>query len=105
MTSGEKPEKTMANYRLSRKAEVDLLEIAVHGDREFGIAQSSKYREKLKKQLSALGDNPLHYPAVDHIRVDYRRSVCGVHSIYYKIGNDGISEIIRILRSQSTAKI
>ena len=95
----------MPNYRLSKKAESDLLEIAVHGDREFGIALSDKYRDKLKKQFSTIGNNPLLYPAVDHIRIGYRRSVCGVHSIYFKISDDGVSEIITILRSQNTANI
>mgnify|MGYP005999367191 CR=1 FL=1 len=105
MTFGTKPEKNMRNYRLSKKAEIDLLDIAIHGDREFGIAQSDKYRDKLKKQFSLIGSSPLHYSSVDHIRVGYRRSVCGVHSIYYKIGNDGVSEIVRILRGQSTDDI
>ena len=95
----------MPNYRHSKEAESDLLDIAIHGDREFGIVQSNKYRDKLKKQLSTIGSNPLRYSAVNHIRAGYRRSVCGVHSIYYKIGDDGISKIVRILRSQSTDDI
>ncbi len=95
----------MRNYRLSKKAEIDLLEIAIHGDKEFGKTQSDKYRDKLKKQFLIIGSHPLRYPAVDHIRVGYRRSVCGVHSIYYKIGDDGVSEIVRILRNQHTDNI
>lgn len=92
----------MIKYRLSRKAKNDLLDIALYGDKHFGVAQSDKYRKKLKKQFSKLVDSPLRYPAVDHIRVGYRRTVCGVHSIYYKIGSNDIVEIIRVLRSQST---
>ncbi len=105
MTFGTKQEKNMRNYRLSKEAEIDLLEIAIHGYREFGIVQSDKYRDKLKKQFSIIGSSPLHYSAVDHIRAGYRRSVCGVHSIYYKIGDDGMSEIVRVIRSQSTDDI
>ncbi len=93
------------SYKLSKKAEIDLLKIAIHGDEVFGIAQSDKYREKLKNRLLIIGNKPLRYPTVDHIRVGYRRSVCGVHSIYCKIGEDGLSEIVRILRSQSAETI
>ena len=41
----------------------------------------------------------MFFPAVDHIRVGYRRSVCGAHSIYYRIEGKGI-EIIRIIGRQ-----
>jgi toxin ParE1/3/4 len=47
----------------------------------------------------------MRYSAVDHIRVGYRHSTCGVHSIYYKFGDDGISEVVRIIRGQSTDDI
>jgi len=95
----------MLNYKLSRKAENDLLDIALYGDEKYGEAESDKYREKLKKQFLILAESPLRYPAVDHIRVGYRRSVCGVHSIYYKIDNSGIVEIMRVLRSQNTEEL
>ncbi len=108
MKYGKKPNNStalMPNYKLSKKAELDLLEIAIYGYREFGFVQSEKYRDKLKKQLVVLGDNPLRYPTVEHIRVGYRRSVCGVHSIYYKVSDDGIPKIMRILRGQCTDAI
>lgn len=47
-----------------------------------------------------LAEQPHLYPAVDHIRPGYRRSVCGVHSIYYRVAEDGI-EIVRILKHQN----
>lgn len=95
----------MPNYRLSKKAENDILDIALYGDEQFGVVQSDKYREKLKIQLSTLANNPLRYPAVDHIKTGYRRTVCGVHSIYYKIADDGVIEIVRILKSQCADNI
>jgi toxin ParE1/3/4 len=95
----------MPSYRLSKKAENDILNIALYGDEQFGVAQSDKYREKLKAQLSTLAKNPLRYPAVNHIKTGYRRAVCGVHSIYYKIADDSVIEIVRIIRSQRTDNI
>jgi toxin ParE1/3/4 len=39
------------------------------------------------------------FPAVDHIREGYRRSVCGKHSIYFRLADNGL-EIMRILGQQ-----
>ena len=39
------------------------------------------------------------YQAVDDIREGYRRSVCGVDSIYFRIF-DGTVEVMRILGQQ-----
>ena len=50
-----------------------------------------------------LAEHPLFYPAVDHIRPGYRRSVCGVHSIFYRIDGENV-EIMRILKKQDPEK-
>jgi toxin ParE1/3/4 len=89
----------MPDYRLSEAAKEDLVVIALYGDEHFGITQSDRYRDKLKKRFAVIADTPLLYPAVDHIREGYRRSVCGVHSIYYRIDNEGV-EIMRVLGRQ-----
>jgi toxin ParE1/3/4 len=89
----------MREYRLSNRAEDDLTAIAKYGDEHFGITQSDRYRDQLKKRFSVLAEQPQLYPAVDHIRSGYRRSVCGAHSIYYRVDADGV-EIMRILKHQ-----
>ena len=89
----------MREYRLSKQAEDDLTGIAKYGDEHFGIAQSDRYREQLKQRFSVLAEQPQLYPAVDHIRSGYRRSVCGAHSIYYRVEDDGV-EIVRVLKHQ-----
>lgn len=49
MRYGQKPEYAarpdVANYRLPKLAEVDLLEIADYGDEHFGNGQSDRYRD------------------------------------------------------------
>lgn len=94
----------MPDYRLSNAARKDLLDIAQYGDRHYGRKQSDHYRDQLKQRFTALAQNPTLYPPVDHIRKGYRRSVCGAHSIYYRI-EDGIVEIIRILGRQDLANL
>lgn len=91
-----------APYRLSDEAKDHLREIARWGTRTHGIAKSRKYRDALKEHFATLADTPLLYNAVDHIRPGYRRSVCGVHSIYYRIEND-VVEIMAILRAQNVS--
>lgn len=92
-------ERRMRKYRLSKRAEYDLAAIANYGDEHFGFEQSDRYREQLKQRFSILAEQPQLYPAVDHIRSGYRRSVCGAHSIYYRVGEDGV-EIVRVLKHQ-----
>ena len=93
----------MGEYRLSRSAKDDLITIAQYGDEHFGVAQSDRYRDQLKQRFSVLAEQPHLYPVVDHIRARYHRSVCGAHSIYYRIDAQGV-EIIRILKHQDASK-
>ena len=83
----------MAGYRLSQSAKDDLIAIARYGDEKFGIARSNRYRDRLKQRFSVLAEQPQLYPAVDHIQPGYRRSVCGVHSIYYRAGAQASGQI------------
>ena len=39
-------------------------------------------------------------PSVDHIRDGYRRSVCGVGSIYYRLNDKLVVKIMRVLGRQ-----
>ena len=89
----------MTKYRLSNLAKQDLIDIAIYGDKNFGIQQSDQYRDKLQNRFELLAEQPFLFPAVDHIHTGYRRSVCGKHSIYYRI-KDNIIEIMRILGQQ-----
>jgi toxin ParE1/3/4 len=56
-----------------------------------------------KKQFAVIASNPLRFVSVDYIKMDYRRSVCGSHSIYYRIEKKGVL-ILRILGQQDTSK-
>lgn len=93
----------MRKYRLAKRAKEDLIAIAQYGDEHFGVAQSDRYRDQLKQRFSVLAEQPQLYPAVEHIRPGYHRSVCGAHSIYYRVEADGV-EIVRILKHQDLGK-
>ena len=50
-------------------------------------------------RFEQLAEQPLLYQAVDDIREGYRRSVCGVDSIYYRINRNTV-EIMAIIGPQ-----
>ena len=58
-----------------------------------------RYFEAFFDRFEELAAHPRSYPAVDDIRLGYRRSVCGVDSIYYRVVDD-VVEIMRILGQQ-----
>jgi toxin ParE1/3/4 len=91
----------MYEFRITQTAKEDLIEIAQYGDENFGVAKSDRYRDQLKQRFFILAEQPFLYPSVNHITRGYRRSVCGMHSIYYRIENNTV-EIVRVLGRQDT---
>ncbi len=89
----------MANYRINEDAKADLQRIYRRGVLEFGKAQADRYFNAFFERFDELAEQPYQYQAVDDIREGYRRSVCGVDSIYYRIADDTV-EIMRILGQQ-----
>ena len=95
------PEYTL---KINLQAELDLSEIYTDGFSRWGEVQADIYYDRLLKRFDQLLEQPYLYQGVDHIRAGYRRSVCGVHSIYYRI-NDNTVEIMRVLKLQDTSGI
>ena len=89
----------MAGYRLSEEAKADLKRIYKRGFKEFGEAKADEYYRAFFRRFDRIADQPQLYPAVDHIKQGYRRSICGVDSIYYRETNGSV-EIMRILGRQ-----
>jgi toxin ParE1/3/4 len=49
----------MANYRLTKRAEKDLGNIAVYSIQNFGLRQAQLYRDGLFKTLDTIAEFPL----------------------------------------------
>ena len=94
----------MGNYKLTEGAKDDLLRIYRYDVKEFGEAQADLYYDVLIRHFEKIAENPYIYQAVDHIRKGYRRSVCGVDSIFYRVVDDVI-EIISIISRQDFENI
>lgn len=93
----------MPNYKLTPEADADFEHIFDYGINTFGVEQAITYAQALEKRFIALGENPQLYPEVNDIRKGYRRSVCGVHSIYYRVVGDMV-EIMAILGRQDSER-
>ena len=93
----------MAFYKLTPETEEDLNVIWLRGLRDYGEAQADEYYYDFIQRFEQLAEQPYLYPAVDEIRQGYRRSVCGVDSIYYRIIDGGV-EIMRVLGKQDIKK-
>ena len=87
------------SYKLSEHAKDDLIRIHQYGMRKFGEAQADRYFYAFFDQFERIAQKPYLYQAVDHIRLGYRRCICGVDSIYYRIC-EGDVEIMSIIRKQ-----
>ena len=77
----------MAKYALviTLEADRDLSNLYEEGFRKWGEEQADKYYDDILDHLNALSENPYLYRAIDEIRQGYRRSVCGKHSIFYRV--------------------
>ena len=89
----------MAKYRISEDAKADLGRIYRRGIRDYGEALADQYYDAFFDRFEELAEQPYLYQAVDEIREGYRRSVCGVDSIYYRVEGNTV-EIMAILGQQ-----
>jgi len=86
----------MANYRLSKLADKDLISIATYTIERFGVRQASLYRDGLFKAFEMVADFPLIGSDQSQIKNNIRRHVHEFHSIYYRVDVNEIF-ILRIL--------
>jgi len=93
----------MGSYKLSENAKSDLKRIYIQGLSKYGEVQADKYFNEFFERFEQLAERPLLYPAVDEIRLGYRRSVCGVDSVFYRISGNSV-EIMAIIGQQDTSK-
>lgn len=89
----------MSKYRLSLAAKEDLIRIHQYGVKKFGLKQADKYFYAFFEHFELISKRPFSFESVDYIKSGYRRCVCGVDSIYYRIENDTV-EIMTIIGRQ-----
>jgi toxin ParE1/3/4 len=63
-----------------------------HGLATWGEVQADQYYNDFFDRFEQLAKQSYLYQGVDFIREGYRRSVCGVDSIYYRVEGDGMCQ-------------
>ena len=94
----------MAKYKLSNATKEDLIRIHHYGIKKFGLIQADKYFDSFFIYFDIIAQRPFSFESVDYIKEGYRRCVCGVDSIYYRINNDNV-EIMAIIGRQDLLNI
>lgn len=84
----------MADYRLNNEAKNDLIRI-----HQYGITQADKYFDSFFECFDIIAQRPFSFESVEYIKKDYRRCVCGVDRIYFKISGSRV-EIMAIIGRQ-----
>jgi len=86
-------------YRISKIAKEDLIRIHQYGTAQFGEEQADKYFNALFDKFDLIAERPFSYESAEFIKPGYRKCVCGVDSIFYRI-NDEVVEIMTIIGRQ-----
>ena len=89
----------MATFRLSRRADADLLSIGAYTLRTWGRAQAIRYLDELEACCQRLADNPATGRACDHVRSGLRRMEQGKHVVFFRREPAGIL-VSRILHER-----
>ncbi|MBN4073306.1 type II toxin-antitoxin system RelE/ParE family toxin [Mariprofundus ferrooxydans] len=87
----------MAAYKLTNKAQDDLLSIGRYTLKEWGVMQRNFYLKQLDACFSRIAKNPKLGMSCDFIMAGYRKLPQGRHVIFYKKKSGEVVEIIRVL--------
>jgi toxin ParE1/3/4 len=94
----------MSDYTLTRRAEADLFDIAVHGYRRFGTHRVEAYAAGLEHAFRLLADNPRMGRAADAIRPGVRRHEYAAHVILYEPVEGGVL-ILALVHGRSVRRL
>jgi toxin ParE1/3/4 len=87
----------MFSYELSPSAFADLLDIADYTNRQWGSAQTAKYRDQLERCAEALATGKGHIKNLSHIRPGLRAMRCQHHYVYCLISAESPPLIVALL--------
>jgi toxin ParE1/3/4 len=87
-------------YRLSSKARIDLINIWEFTLNNWSIDQADRYYNLIIDKINDICKKPDLGKNYNHVRKDYWGINIKSHIIFYKIDDQGIIEIIRILHQR-----
>lgn len=84
-------------YRISQNALDDLEEIWFYTFKKWSIEQADRYFRLIMNEIEHLSNHFNEGKSMEYIRPGYRAIKVKSHLIFYKMADDDIVEIIRIL--------
>lgn len=94
----------MSRFRLTRRAEEDIIEIFAFGCERFGEAQAEAYGDGMIHVFALLADNPRMGRAADQIAPGVRRHEYRSHVILYE-GEPGGVLILAVVHGSSVRRL
>ena len=89
----------MAKYLPSESAKEDLIRIHQYGTEKFSEKQADKYFNEFFDCFETIAKNPFTFESMDYIRKGYRRCICGVDSVFFRLESE-VVQIIAIIGKQ-----
>ncbi|GMG85616.1 type II toxin-antitoxin system RelE/ParE family toxin [Paralimibaculum aggregatum] len=83
-------------FRLTARAEEDIIQTYLEGAREFGGAQAEAYHARLERTLALLADNPRLARGRTELAPPVRVHPCGVHVIVHLVDESDDVLIVRL---------
>ena len=87
----------MSRYLLSPAAQADLDEIWDYTCQHWGVDQAEDYIRELQHAIGRAAANPRIGRACDEIRIGYRKLAAGSHVLFYRVTDDGVIDVVRVL--------
>tara|TARA_B110000305_G_C19178596_1_gene510845 strand:- start:149 stop:454 length:306 start_codon:yes stop_codon:yes gene_type:complete len=86
--------------RISKKAIEDLEKIWDYTFEKWSIEQADRYYELIISEIEFISNNFMTGKSMEHIKPGYRTSIIKSHLVFYRMSNDNVIEIIRILHQR-----
>jgi toxin ParE1/3/4 len=80
----------LARYRLTKRAEHEILKIIRYGIEAFGEIQALRYHQELEHCFELLAQRPLIGPEASQFGQGVRRHGHGRHIIFYETDEHGV---------------
>jgi len=92
------------NYRISKQAIDDLNDIWSYTFHKCSKDQADRYYDLIIGEIEFIADNFMTGKSAEQTRKNYRITKVKSHLIFYRIAENGIVEIVRILHQRMDIK-
>jgi len=87
----------MKQLRISPAALADLDRIWDYTATNWGDDQAERYLRKIQKACDDISARRNSGSSAEHVRAGYRKISVGSHLLFFRLADDGVTELMRIL--------